>query len=171
MTAARRERKRYRVETPTWIAAAGLLFIFIEPATAPRTLAATTERIVVDWHSGLAIGGYDPVAFFTEGQPRQGSADFEYRSGGAVWRFCNVGNRDAFIANPDVYMPRFGGYDPMGVIRGIAVAGNPDVWIINGDRLFLFYDRAQRERFAAAPDRLFVLAERRWPEVLQTLSP
>jgi hypothetical protein len=137
---------------------------------APRTVAATTERIVVDWHSSLAIVGYDPVAFFTDGKPRQGSADFEYRYGGAVWRFCNIGNRDAFVASPDIYMPQFGSYDPIGVVRGIALAGNPDVWIIAGERLFLFYDQARRDKFAKASDRLFVLAQQRWPEVVASLS-
>jgi YHS domain-containing protein len=166
MTAARQERKPFGA----WIAAIAALALLLSVAV-PRSVAATTERIVVDWYSGLAISGFDPVAFFTDGKPRLGSADFEYRYGGAVWRFCNVGNRDAFVANPDVYMPQFGGYDPTAVIRGIAVAGNPEVWIIAGDRLFLFYDQARREKFAAAPDRFFALAQQQWPEVLHTLSP
>jgi hypothetical protein len=67
-------------------------------------------------------------------------------------------------------MPHFGGYDPIGVVRGIALAGNPYVWIIAGERLFLFYDQARREKFAKASDRLFVLAQQRWPEVVATLS-
>ena len=71
----------------------------------------------------------------------EGSAAFEFRYGGAVWRFCNIGNRDAFADRPDVYMPRFGGYDPTSVVRGVATAGNPNVWLIAGKRLFLFYDR------------------------------
>ncbi len=167
MTAARRERKRYWA----WVAAAFAGVLLIQSADAPRSIAATTERIVVDWHSGLAIDGYDPVAFFTDGKPMQGSADFEYRYLGAIWRFCNVGNRAAFVANPKVYMPQFGGYDPIGIIGGVAVAGNPNVWIIAGEQLFLFYDRDRRERFAAAPDRMLAQAERRWPDVLQTLSP
>ena len=54
------------------------------------------------------------------------------RYAGAVWRFSNVGNREAFAARPDVYMPQFGGYDPVGVARGVAVAGNPLVWLIIG---------------------------------------
>ena len=73
------------------------------------------------------------------------------RYGGAVWRFCNIGNRAAFAARPDVYMPQFGGYDPVGVARGVAVAGNPNLWLIAGERLFLFYDRARLEKFAADP--------------------
>lgn len=167
MTAARRERKRYWA----WVAAAFTGILLIQSVDAARSSAAATERIVVDWHSGLAIDGYDPVAFFTDGKPMQGSADFEYRYLGAVWRFCNVGNRAAFVANPKVYMPQFGGYDPIGIIGGVAVAGNPNVWIIAGERLFLFYDRDRRERFAAAADRTLAQADRRWPDVLQTLSP
>ena len=73
---------------------------------------------MVDWHTGLAIDGYDPVAFFTDGKPVQGSADLELRYGGVVWRFTNVGNRAAFAAAPNVYMPQYGGYDPVGVARG-----------------------------------------------------
>ena len=74
---------------------------------------------MVDRYSGLAIDGYDPVAFYTEGKPVPGDDDIELVYGGAVWRFCNVGNREAFAARPEVYMPRFGGYDPVGVARGV----------------------------------------------------
>ena len=52
-----------------------------------------------------------------------GNPELELRYGGAAWRFCNVGNRAAFAAQPEVYMPQFGGYDPVGVARGVAVAG------------------------------------------------
>ncbi len=140
-------------------------------ATPFASRAAATERIVVDWHTGLAIEGYDPVAFYTDGKPMSGSADLELRYGGAVWRFCNIGNREAFAARPDVYMPQFGGYDPVGVGHGVAVAGNPGVWVISGEKLFLFYDRARLESFTADPERAIAAAERRWPEVLRTLSP
>jgi hypothetical protein len=68
-------------------------------------------------------------------------------------------------------MPQFGGYDPLGVLHGVAVAGNPNVWLINGERLFLFYDRARLEKFISNPDWLTAQAERKWPDVLRTLSP
>jgi hypothetical protein len=166
MTAARRKRKQYRAG----LAALAAVLVALS-GSPPASIAATTEQIVVDWHTGLAIGGYDPVAFFTDGKSIPGSADFELRYGGAIWRFCNVGNRDAFAARPDIYMPQFGGYDPLGVLHGVAVAGNPNVWLINGERLFLFYDRARLEKFTADPDRLAAQAARKWPDVLRTLSP
>jgi YHS domain-containing protein len=166
MTAARQQRKRYHAGI---VAFAGLLFALF--AAPPASHAATTERIVVDWHTGLAIGGYDPVAFYTDGKPMPGSPDLEFAYGGAVWRFCNVGNREAFAARPDVYMPQFGGYDPLGVAHGAAVAGNPGVWLITGGRLFLFYDSDRLKTFNADPERITGAAERKWPDVLRALSP
>src|SRR5580704_6209581 len=166
MTAARQKRKRLCAGSA---ALAGVLIALM--AVPPASIAATTERLVVDWHTGLAIGGYDPVAFFTDGRPVAGSANFELRHGGAIWRFRNVGNRDAFAAQPDIYMPKFGGYDPIGVTRGVAVAGNPNVWLITGERLYLFYDRARLEKFAGDAERLSAEAERKWPDVKRALSP
>ena len=166
MTAARQKRKRLCAGSA---ALAGVLIALM--AVPPASIAATTERLVVDWHTGLAIGGYDPVAFFTDGRPVAGSANFELRHGGAIWRFRNVGNRDAFAAQPDIYMPKFGGYDPIGVTRGVAVAGNPNVWLITGERLYLFYDRTRLEKFVTDADRLSAEAERKWPDIRRALSP
>ncbi len=145
--------------------------LLASPIISSPSRAATTERIVVDWHTGLAIGGYDPVAFYTDGKPVLGSPSLELEYGGAIWRFSNAGNREAFAARPDIYMPQFGGYDPIGVSHGVAVAGNPSLWLIVGGRLFLFYDRRRQELFTANPERLVAEAERKWPEVLSTLSP
>ena len=146
MTAARQKRKR--LCSVFAVGLAGLAAVLMAlPAGPQGAIAATTERLVVDWHTGLAIGGYDPVAFFTDGRPLAGSANFEFRYAGAIWRFRNVGNRDAFAAQPDIYMPKFGGYGPIGVTRGVAVAGNPNAWLITGERLYLFYDRGRLEKF------------------------
>jgi hypothetical protein len=168
MTAARQKRKRL---CALFAACAGVLIALAGAGAVNGSIAATTERLVVDWHTGLAIGGFDPVAFFTDGRPVAGKADFELRYAGAIWRFRNVGNREAFAAQPDIYVPKFGGYDPIGVIRGVAVAGNPNVWLISGERLYLFYDRGRLEKFVGDPDRLSAEAERKWPDVERGLSP
>lgn len=166
MTAARQKRKRLYGGVLAFASFAVAL-----SAAHQGSIAATTERLVTDWNSGLAIGGYDPVAFFTDGRPMAGSPDFEFRYGGAIWRFSNVGNRAAFSAKPEIYMPQFGGYDPLGVLRGVAVAGNPNAWLITGERLYLFYDRARLETFAGDADRLGTEAARKWPNVERALSP
>ena len=172
MTTARRKRKQYRnaaVGTLAVLAVYGSL-------TVPRVVgsllpsAVAGEQAVVDWHTGLAIDGYDPVAFFTEGKPVPGDGDYELRYGGVVWRFANLGNRAAFAANPDVYMPQYGGYDPIGIAGGIAVAGNPNVWLIVGEKLFLFYSDDRREKFVANPGRVISPADRQWPDLLRRLT-
>jgi hypothetical protein len=165
MTAARQKRKhRAGLALSVTIAAALSLF-----GAAAR--ASLTARIVVDWHTGLAIDGYDPVAFFTDGAPLPGTSAFELRHAGVVWRFRNIGNRAAFAERPDIYMPRYGGYDPVAVARGVAVAGAPNVWIIVGQRLFLFYDPADREKFAGDPAHTIATADRKWPQVERALGP
>jgi hypothetical protein len=131
---------------------------------------ATTERVVTNNHTGLAISGFDPVAYFTTSRAVLGRADVETRFVGATWRFVNAGNREAFIDNPSVYMPTFGGYDPTGVARGVAVAGHPEVWLISGERLYLFRDRETRDAFIASAEELTAVANRQWPDVQRMLA-
>jgi hypothetical protein len=134
-------------------------------------VAGATERLVVDWRTGLAIYGFDPVAYFTDRRPVLGQPDFEHKYAGAVWRFRNPGNLAAFVQNPATYMPRFGGYDPLGVARGVATPGHPDLWLIVGDSLYLFHDKTTRDAFAADPDAARAAAEAKWPEVARSLIP
>jgi len=140
-------------------------------ATVPAANAATTERVVVDQRTGLAIYGFAPVAYFTEAGPAIGREDLELAHAGAVWRFRNLGNRAAFAERPDVYMPQFGGYDPIGLAHGVASPGHPQLWLIIGNRLYLFHTRQARDAFAADPSQAGDAAQARWPEVLRTLVP
>jgi hypothetical protein len=132
--------------------------------------AATSERIVADRYTGLAIGGFDPVAFFTDGRAVQGDPAFEVSQGGAVWRFSNPDNRAFFIANPDVYSPRFGGYDPVDIARGVTFAGTARLWLIVGHRLYLFGHEDTRAAFATDPARYLHDATRRWAVLKETLA-
>jgi hypothetical protein len=166
MTAARQKRKLHRAFFAVAACVAAALCVFASAAQA-----GLTQRIVVNWHSGLAISGFDPVAYFTDGKPMAGSPDFELRYGGVIWRFCNSGNRAAFAARPDIYMPQYGGYDPVDVARGLAVAGDPDLWTIAGERLFLFYDDTQRKKFMTDSARFIALSQHEWPDVMLTLDP
>jgi hypothetical protein len=133
-------------------------------------LAATTERVVVDRFTGLAIEGFDPVAYFTDARPLVGRAGLELSQAGAIWRFRNEGNRAFFVADPEIYSPQFGGYDPVDVARGVAFAGNPRFWLISGERLYLFGREQSRDAFAAAPQRFVQEAAKRWPDIVETLA-
>jgi YHS domain-containing protein len=168
MTGSRRQRIR------AWPAAAlaGLILALVGGLARPAMVtAATTERVVTDRHSGLAINGFDPVAYFTDAEPKQGREEHEYRSDGVTWRFRNEGNRAAFVANPEVYTPRFGGYDPIAVARGVGVPGHPSVWRVYGGRLYLFFDPGALTAFGADPEGAIAAAEARWPDVRHSLNP
>lgn len=132
--------------------------------------AATTQYVVVDRYTGLAILGFDPVAYF-EGTALEGKGEHELALAGAVWRFRNAGNLAAFAMDPDVYIPRFGGYDPVGVAEGIALPCDPRLWLVSGQRLYLFHSAEARAAFAANEDAIIADAERNWPSVQRTLSP
>jgi YHS domain-containing protein len=165
MTARRQERKGPGCG---WAGAALLAAVVL--GAVPQAWAAATERVVVNRHSGLAIDGFDPVAYFTEGAPRPGVAEVETWQGGVVWRFCSEANRAAFLSAPDIYAPRFGGYDPVQVARGTAVAGRPQFWLVAGERLYLFSREDNRAAFAADPGGLRAQAEAQWPAVRDGLA-
>jgi YHS domain-containing protein len=126
---------------------------------------ATTERVVVNRFTGLAISGFDPVAYFTDTSAARGDERFEAVRDGAVWRFRNEGNRAAFVSHPEVYAPQFGGYDPIDVARGKVVQGLPQLWTIHEKRLYLFASETSRTAFAADPEGFANSAQRRWPKL------
>jgi hypothetical protein len=165
MTPARQRRKR------ALAAALGAGLALSVLAGGGWLEAATTERVVVDRHTGLALYGFDPVAYFTDARPTAGRADFEYRYAGAVWRFRNEGNRDAFMAHPDVYLPRFGGHDPVAIARGVATPGHPQLWARLQDRVFLFHSTATRDAFVGDPDPVIAAADAQWAAVQRALVP
>jgi YHS domain-containing protein len=92
-----------------------------------------------------------------------GRPELELNLDGAVWRFTNEGNRGAFAKHPEVYAPRFAGYDPLAIGRGRSVQGHPLIWALAGQRLYLFYSEQTRASFLADPGRIIDYAERKWP--------
>jgi YHS domain-containing protein len=132
--------------------------------------AATTERIVTNRFTGVAIEGFDPVAYFVDGAAVQGSGEFEASRWGTVWRFRNEGNRASFLAHPEVYGPQFGGYDPVDIARGVAIAANPRFFVIADQRLYLFSCEANRDAFATDPARFLYEDGKRWPALQDQLS-
>jgi hypothetical protein len=166
MTSARRPGKLPIVAA---IKSLALLLALVAAVAAPSR-AAVTERIVTDLHTGLALNGYDPVAYFTNAAPVVGRPEYEYRFKEVIWRFDNEGNRAAFARNSDLYVPRFGGYDSVAIARGVALPGNPAYWTIVDDRLYLFYSPEALASFKADPAIAIAAAEARWPQVMGGLA-
>lgn len=143
--------------------AVGLLF------AAPVSAASVITAIVTDPLTGVAIDGYDPVTYFTDPEPKQGKPDFEYYWGGVPWYFASAANRDVFIRAPEVYAPQYGGYCQMALARGYLSDGKPGIYLVRGDRLYMFYSTANRDAFGLAEDEAARKAAANWPKLSATL--
>lgn len=114
--------------------------------------------------SGLALGGFDPVAYHAQGRAAAGRADHEIVHRGDVWRFASAANRAAFADAPAIYEPAFEGYDPTGVAEGVAVETDPRLFAVVAQRLFLFHTEANRTAFLRDTE-LQRRADANWPAV------
>lgn len=139
---------------------------------ASMALASCLYAAPAAWRdnaTGFAIGGYDPVAYFTERKPRAGRTGIEHHWGALTWRFASIGNRDAFARHPKAYQPRFAGYDAEALARGFAVEGNPVVWAVHDTRVLFFRDSASLAKWRANPSRITALADANWKKLSRDL--
>lgn len=119
--------------------------------------------------TGLAIGGYDPIAYFTQGKPVSGHDDIELRWGGGVWRFVNKGNRAAFRQHPEFYVPRFAGYDAYALSNGRTTRGHPNLWVRYKNSIYLFYSSVNRRLWQKNRDQTITSAEKAWKTLSKDL--
>jgi len=113
-----------------------------------------------------AIRGYDPVAYFVQGKPVQGSGQFTHQWRGANWRFASAENRDRFAATPEKYAPQYGGYCAYGVAQGYAVKIEPEAWSIVDGKLYLNYSLGVQEDWKQDVPGYLRKADANWPKVL-----
>ncbi|WP_186417127.1 YHS domain-containing (seleno)protein [Bosea sp. CS1GBMeth4] len=114
---------------------------------------------------GLAIRGYDPVAYFREGGPRPGESEFAVRHGGATWRFASAEHKALFEADPQRYLPAYGGFCAYGTSRGYLVKIEPEAWSIVGGRLFLNYDLGVKDSWLRRTKTYIARADAGWPRL------
>lgn len=135
--------------------------------TAPMAAFAQQQSIVTNVLTGVAIGGYDPVSYFTGPEPKLGSPEYVHEWAGVPWYFASPANRDVFARAPEIYAPLFGGHGAMAMARGYLSDGNPQIYQIAGDRLLFFFSTGNREAFALAGPVLLARAIDNW----QALPP
>ena len=85
----------------------------------------------------LALRGYDPVSYFTDGAPTPGEIDITAEHQGAIYRFASAEHKAMFEADPAKYAPQYGGYCAFGLAQGYKFDGDPQVWKIVDDKLYL----------------------------------
>jgi len=116
---------------------------------------------------GVAIGGYDPVAYFTAGEAVKGSPDVTAEYGGSSFHFASEANRDAFSADPGRYAPQYGGFCAFGTARGYKAKIDPSAFTIVEGRLYLNYNVDVQARWRGDVQGHIAKADANWPEVSQ----
>jgi len=119
-------------------------------------------------HAGLALRGYDPVAWFAEGRPRRGNPALQAEHAGVTWHFASAANLARFEADPAAHMPRYGGFCAFGVARGYKVDIDPDAWHIRNGVLYLNYDRGVQRQWQRDIPGHIARAEANWPRLAET---
>lgn len=100
---------------------------------------------------GVAIGGFDTVAYFTDGEAVEGDPAFAHDWGGATWRFASADNRDRFIVDPESYAPQFGGWCAYALSVGeyAAEVEPATAWTIVDDKLYLNWDEKVKRQWTS----------------------
>ena len=123
-----------------------LALLLLSASLATPLLAQTKTLLNLD-KSGVAIQGYDLVAFFTDHKPVKGKADFASKQVGATYLFSSKEHKDLFDKEPAKYEPVFGGYCAYGVSRNTLVEIDVDAFQIVDGRLILQYSKSVRNDF------------------------
>ena len=117
--------------------------------------------------AGLALRGYDAVAYFREGEAAEGRAEFAHEWNGARWLFKSAENRDAFARAPETFAPQYGGYCSYAVSRGYTADGDPRAWKIVGGKLYLNYNVEVRGLWEQDAPGNIRKGDANWPQFLR----
>ena len=137
--------------------------------TGPVAEAATKSVYNASRWTKVAIEGTDPVAYFTESKPVEGSKKFTHEWDGVNWRFASAKNRDLFKADPAKYVPQFGGWCAYAVSRGYTASIEPEAWSIVDGKLYLNYSLSVRKQWQADVPGNIRKGIENWPRVSKAL--
>ena len=114
---------------------------------------------------GVAIGGYDPVAYFEIEEAVKGSMDNELETKDALWHFSRPEYKTMFEAAPASYMPQFGGYCAEAMARGFKRRSDPTIWVLIDRKIYLHYSILDQNRWAEDIRGNIRMAEKNWKDL------
>jgi YHS domain-containing protein len=123
----------------------------------------STAAVNVD-AKGVAMRGYDPVAYFTAKMPTAGDAKFSAKHDGMTFHFASAENRAMFKASPAKYVPQFGGFCAMGIALGKKLDGDPEAWLVADDgKLYLNVNKDVQKKYMENVKGNNETAVKNWP--------
>jgi hypothetical protein len=114
-----------------------------------RAMPGDLHLMIRDPASGIAIHGFDPVAYHVDGKAKPGTLAFEVEWGGLRWTFTGDANRRAFLDAPEVYLPAFAGHDALSASHGFLAQGDPAIFAFRDGHVFFFRSVERRDQFLA----------------------
>jgi YHS domain-containing protein len=115
---------------------------------------------------GIALKGYDAVAYFTLGKPTQGTKEFAFKWMEATWYFANKEHLELFQSDPEKYAPQYGGYCAWAVSHNYTWPADPLAWKIVNDKLYLNADKNVQAMWVKEIPELIIKGDKNWPSVL-----
>lgn len=143
-----------------------LAIAFAGAALLPSTVLAydTASTSAINTEAGnVILHGYDPVAYFTAGKPVQGDAKFSATHGGAVYHFASQANLRAFQADPEAYVPQFGGFCAMGAALGKKLDVDPTQFKVVDGKLYLNVNADVFKKWSEDVPGNIAAADANWP--------
>ena len=147
------------------------LMTIASPVLAGPEVNTTLGGVLVNGKPapGLAVRGFDVVAYHKVGKPTEGSARFAAKFGAATYRFASKANLQAFKANPSKYVPAYGGFCAYGVSVNAKFDGDPRLWKIVGGRLYLNLNKDIQSAFNKDVGGAIKKADVIWPKIASKL--
>ncbi len=143
-----------------------LIFLLSAFGLMAGNAQAADKPVYTGTFSNVAVGGYDPVAYFTEQKPVKGDSKFVTSHAGVDWRFSSAENRDKFIAAPEKYAPQYGGYCAWAVAEGSTASADPELWKVVDGKLYLNYSASVQKKWELDIAGNIRKANQNWPTVL-----
>jgi len=141
-----------------------ILFMGIAAALG-ALLAVETGSLAAE--KRVALRGYDPVSYFTDGRPEKGLAEYSAAFDDATYWFKSAEHRALFVANPDRFAPQFAGYCAINLSRGVKQEADPEAWAIADGRLYVFSAKEGVPLFQRQTAAIVDKATENWPELRQ----
>jgi hypothetical protein len=138
-------------------------FVFLFGVTLLPAFAGSPSDPVNKTGSGIAIKGYDPVAYFTDSKPVKGSPAFTHQWMGATWQFATAAHRDEFARTPEKFAPQYGGYCAYGVSQNHTAPIDPEAWTVLDGKLYLNYSPGVKKTWSKEIPKYVEQADKNWP--------
>jgi hypothetical protein len=145
--------------------ALGLMAVLSMATVISLTGQSGGTATAVNATRGVALAGYDVLAYFEDGKAVKGSPAFAHTWQGVSWHFATAARQAKFAAAPETFAPRFGGFCAYGVSRGYAVDIDPQAWAVEGGKLYLNYSTSVQRTWNQDRAGYISKAEAQWPAV------